>query len=461
MKRLDTRIYLHFLGVLLVVGAASSMVFATGWNASVWRTFSHRWVRHMANLIGAAEPSERDQVVRHLSEELAYDLTLRSPDGAALLSAGPPLPEIVGQELAKTRTEAAFIGHPRDRLVAAPVHDSTGALVGILEAKAMRRFNPELYGPVAGVALALLVVAIAVAPLARRISRPVERLTEASRRLGEGDLAYRVPLHERWKRGHVNKGRRHPTPRLDELEQLTRAWNDMAQRVEGLVSGQRELLANVSHELRSPLQRIRVAMELLPEAARTEARMGDVNQDLAELERLIDDVLTTSRLQATGLPTHVEEVDLRALAKQICDRARHDPVTADKEVRTEGGHGLLVSADGALLKRALWNLVENAAKYGAPPIVLEIAEEDEHVRLSVVDRGAGIDPADRERVFDPFYRADKAHTPMRNQGYGLGLTLARRVAEVHGGTIFVEAADPIENTGCRIALEIPRHPPQT
>ncbi|MCU1279569.1 MAG: two-component sensor histidine kinase, partial [bacterium] len=168
------------------------------------------------------------------------------------------------------------------------------------------------------------------------------------------------------------------------------------------------------------------------------ARLRDVEADLVELDRLIEDVLTATRLEASGLPAHLGAVDVEQLLAQLVARAEHDPATAGKVVAVAGGGGIVVTADGALLKRALWNLVENAAKYGAPPIELAAARDDKMIALSVKDAGAGIAPEERERIFEPFYRGDKARTP--GNGFGLGLTLARRVAEAHGGHITVDGA---------------------
>ncbi|MGH7264935.1 MAG: HAMP domain-containing sensor histidine kinase, partial [Candidatus Rokuibacteriota bacterium] len=281
----------------------------------------------------------------------------------------------------------------------------------------------------------------------------VERLTEAARRLGRGELAYRIPDDRRrwsWRhRGH----------RVDELRELTRAFNDMAERVERLVAGQKELLANVSHELRSPLARIRVALALVPRDAEGEARVRDVERDLVELDRLIEDVLSMARLEATGLPPHLGAVDPRGMLAELAERAGHDPVTAAKAIRVAEGPPIALVADGALLKRALWNLVENAAKYGAPPITLAATREGDRIVLSVSDEGEGIAPAERERVLSPFYRLDRARTPSAPgaspRGFGLGLAFARRVAEVHGGQVAIgpATADGRER-GCRVAITL-------
>src|SRR5947207_6640613 len=217
------------------------------------------------------------------------------------------------------------------------------------------------------------------------------------------------------------------------------------------------LLANESHELRSPLARIRVALALLPRAADDDRRLRGVERDLAELDRLIEGVLTTARLDATGLPTRLGPVDIRALLTDLVTRARHDPLTAHLPVRAEDGAPLSVTADESLLRRALWNLVENAAKYGAPPITLSAAVEGERVVLGVSEAGRGVAPGDRERVFEPFYRGDAARTPDAAgddapRGVGLGLTLARRIAEVHGGAIAIGPAFEADGPprGCRV-----------
>jgi signal transduction histidine kinase len=445
MKRLHTRIYLHFVGVLLVVALASGAVFATGWRRATLRGSTERVARHVAGEVADrwndAEATQR--FLQRLSDHLDMDVTLRDADGAVRTVAGRTLSPLRPDEAAAVRDGTALWLNAR-WTAAVPIWRD-GRFVGILEAAPRRPMHyPMLLRPMLNLVLVLLIVAVATAPLARRISRPVEQLTEASRRFGAGELSERVE----W------SGRRHPHGPPSELEELTAAWNDMADRIEGLVRGQKELLANVSHELRSPLARIRVALELLPDEGEARARVEDVKTDLAELERLIDDVLTTSRLEATGLPAHLESVDVRALLAQLAERAQHDPVVAGRAVRVAPGAPLTLVADGALLKRALWNLVENAAKYGAPPITLAAEPRDGGaVALTVTDEGPGIAAADRERVFDPFYRADRARTPQGDRGFGLGLTLARRVAEVHGGRITI--SDGAAGRGCAITLEVP------
>ena len=303
--------------------------------------------------------------------------------------------------------------------------------------------------------LLLVMFAFPAAILARRISRPVERLTEAARRLGAGDLTARVPPGRSgrwWGRQDSSSG---------ELADLTRAFNDMAERIERLIAGQKELMANISHELRSPLTRIRVALELLPRNGATQARLADVETDLDELERLIEDVLTASRLEATGLPPHPELVEAQQLLEDLVERARLDPRLGPDSVRIAPGSPVELEADPALLRRALWNLVDNAAKYGAPPVALSAQRHNGSVELSVSDEGPGIPQEERERVLAPFYQMDRARTPGRPaRGFGLGLTLASRVAQVHHGNITIGPAEMINGAerGCRVTLTLPASP---
>ena len=455
--RLHSRVYLHSLLVLLVVGAATTLVFALGGRGGLAREMSERVARHAAGL-AAEKLDDRAALARRLQQlnaELGVDVVVRDPGGQLLAAAGAPLSAPPPEALADARAGRTVTRAGPQPFALAPVRDpASGAVVATLEIAAPHRFGPPgLLRPLVMVALVLGVVAVATRPLSRRLSRPVERLTEAARRLGGGDLSARVPVSTP---GRWWQRRRAPA---DEIAELTRAFNDMAERVQRLVRGEKELLANVSHELRSPLARLRMGLALLPRTSADETRLAEAERDLAELERLIDDVLATARLEATGLPAHLADVEARALLTAVAERARHDPATAGREVRVAAGEAVRLVADEALLRRALWNLVENAAKYGAPPITLSASRLGDTVLLTVDDEGAGVPAEARGRVLDPFQRLDAARTPASTApgGFGLGLTFARRVAEVHGGQIAVgpaSSAGGVER-GCRVSLSLP------
>jgi two-component system OmpR family sensor kinase len=451
--RLHSRVYLHSLAVLLVVGVATSLVFALVDRGGGFRDLGERMARHVAALVGEVhdDPGGLRRRVAELHDTLDLDVAVRDLEGHVQAAAGARVAPPAAEVAAAVRA-GRVVAHGRPPTAVAPVRDpSTGAIIALVQVSVQRRFGPPaLLRPLLFVTVVLVVVALATRLLAGRLSRPLERLTAAARRLGSGDLGARAPAptaRARWWR------RRHAP--ADEIAELTRAFNEMAERVERLVRGQTELLANVSHELRSPLARLRMALALLPRDGATEARLADAERDLAELDRLIDDVLATARLEATGLPTRLAEVDVRALLAGLAERARQDPAVAGRVVRVGDGAPVTLVADEALLRRAVWNLVENAAKYGAPPITLAAARKGDRVLVSVTDEGPGIPPTARERVLDPFTRLDPARTPGGSApgGVGLGLTFARRVAEVHGGSIVVGEGE--DGRGCRVTLALP------
>jgi len=155
-------------------------------------------------------------------------------------------------------------------------------------------------------------------------------------------------------------------------------------------------------------------------------------------------------------------IDANAVLEDVAERARQDPLVGGLALHVEKGANVHITADGPLLRRALWNLVENAAKYGAPPITLSAVRDGGRVSLAVTDEGPGVAPAEREQVFAPFYRGEAARAAGRG-GIGLGLTLAQRVAQVHGGTVAItplsEAAG--RPRGCRVVICIPPTPEPT
>jgi signal transduction histidine kinase len=274
----------------------------------------------------------------------------------------------------------------------------------------------------------VLVVALASAPLARAIARPIEQLGRVARRLGEGDLRARAGLTGR-----------------DEIGALGQTFDEMADRLERLLKGHRELLAGVSHELRTPLARIRVSLDLAAEAPPPEAarHLAAIGEDVAELEALVADLLTTSRLDAGGgLVLRRERVDLRSLVEAALQRLARTHPGRRVEAHLEAEAPPL-EAEPGLLARVLDNLLDNAARYSDPASPLEVelrrapteaGGETGGVSLTVRDRGIGIAPEDQARLFTPFFRADPSRA-RHTGGVGLGLALAKQIVEAHGGRI--------------------------
>jgi signal transduction histidine kinase len=267
-----------------------------------------------------------------------------------------------------------------------------------------------------GTWLVLIAVAVGVGayPVVRRLTRRLERLQESVERLGRGDFAARVEVH-----GH------------DEVAQLAASFNRAVERIEALVAANRSLLANASHELRSPLARVRMAIELLNGDARP-ALKRELERDIAELDTLIDEILLASRLDSQGAEAlALEDVDLTALAAEECARAGAKLDAAP----------IVLRGDPRLLRRLLRNLLDNARRYGGDaPVEVGLARgTDGRAELTVCDRGPGVADHERERIFEPFYRA--RGTAEAAGGVGLGLALVRSIAQRHGGSVACLARD--------------------
>jgi two-component system OmpR family sensor kinase len=243
---------------------------------------------------------------------------------------------------------------------------------------------------------------------------------------------------------------------------VSRTFDEMAERVERLVRAEKELLANVSHELRTPLARIRVALDLAEEGDARAARdaLSEIDVDLGELEALLDDVLTAARMELEGgkavpaaFSLHLENMDPGKITRRALERfrARHP----DRPVQVAVDERLpLVRVDPVLVRRVIDNLLENAHKYspdGTSLIDLHAHARKDRVDFEVRDRGLGIPPEDLPRVFVPFFRGERSRS-RGTGGVGLGLTLAKRIVEAHGGTIEVESSLGV---GTTVRVELP------
>jgi signal transduction histidine kinase len=210
----------------------------------------------------------------------------------------------------------------------------------------------------------------------------------------------------------------------DEVAELARSFNLAAERIERLVNAQKTVLASASHELRSPLTRMRMAVELLPGTDRPELR-ARLSTDIEELDALIGELLLASRLDALDTLGSTEEIDLLALLAEEASRTGADV----------SGEAVSIRGDPRMLRRLMRNLLENARRHagGATVEASVHALETGGVRLTVADRGPGVPQSERERIFEPFYRSPGAMES--DGGVGLGLSLVRQIARRHGGDV--------------------------
>lgn len=418
-RRIYHRIYLHGLRLLALVALALVLLWAFFGREPRWHRHPERLVRHLAGLLAPLPDAALAREVARLSAELDVALAIYQRDGTLLASGGRPRLSPLGP-----RQAAHVLAAP------AHVHREHLEVVTALGPERYLRLSfaqagrEVLHGALLSLALVVLVLALASAPLARALARPIERLAVTARQLGAGDLSARSGL-----RGD------------DEIGALAQAMDEMAERLARLVQGQRELLSSVSHELRTPLARLRVTLALAAEAEpeRARARLQEMEGDVIELEQLVSDLLAAARLEATGA---------LALRREACQpmlwlqqaQARFARAHPGRRIDVQVTAQASFEADVGLLDRLIDNLLDNAAKFSEPESVIELRlEQAEHeLHLTVRDHGAGIAPEHQARLFTPFFRADPSRA-RQTGGTGLGLLFCKRIVEAHDGRIEIES----------------------
>jgi len=387
-------------------------------------------VQYMVERLSLKEPDQFREMVGRIEPRLRGGLSLYDAHGILVRSnVTPPL-------RAATRDEIETLAHEKWALKAGRivVRSDDGSLIGVYHPN--RPGFPYAYVLPLCLGILILVGAVSIW-FSRRLARPLDQLATAARRFGEGDTAARA---------HIS--------REDELGDVGRAFDEMAERTSAVLQAQRTLMGDVSHELRTPLARIRVALELAAEdPIAAKDVLADVTTDLDEIDQLINDILTTARLEGgEHVPLDRRPIDLGDLADRAVKRfsARHPHRKLDRQIE---GRDRELECDPVLLRRAIDNLLDNAAKYSEPSttVKLNVIPNGTRVAFEVIDLGIGMSENDLDRAFTPFWRADGSRT-RKTGGVGLGLALARRIARVHGGDVTLTS---VPGKGTTARLEVP------
>jgi signal transduction histidine kinase len=393
MRRLYLKIYLTVVASLLLV----VLLIAADWRLRLGPGGPGAQLFEVAGEVASlalpradAPRSEQQRAIDDLARRFRTDLALYTAGGVLIVEAGrplpPPPPGADGEWVRGRGGPAWAIRLPDDR-------------------RLMVRALPRHRNPVIGFLLVLggaaLAVAAAAYPFVRGLTRRLERLQAGVEKLGAGNLSARVDVEGK-----------------DEVARLAESFNHSAERIEDLMKAHRMLLANASHELRTPLSRIRLCVDLMQQNQDPKYKAA-IEQDIAELDQMIDEILLASRLGAITAPQLEETVDLLALAAE--EGARYDDCLVE-------GAPISVRGDRRLLGRMIRNLLENAKRHGAPPTNLVVRGDGNRAVIEVMDGGQGVPEAERERVFTPFYRLAGD-----TEGAGLGLALVQQIARLHGG----------------------------
>lgn len=407
--RLHRRLFVWFgLTILLttvVVGVTQAVVTGAAGGPS-WREEGRGAMRFVASRVARVWDDEtaRTELVATLAAEVRLGVVLEDADGGVL--------ERVGGECRHALASAPVVvrGETVGRVTACPGRHGGGPGRGIV-----------------GLLTALGVLWLASGALARRILRPLREVTAVAEAIGAGDLSARV--RERHK-GEPRRGG-------DDIQHVGRTLNDMADRIQRQIEDQRELLAAVSHEMRTPLGHLRVLSEMLKDQhtdpARVRKHAEGIEREVAEMDDLIGQLLASSRLDFRAHEL-AEQAPL-ALAGRALERAG---LPAERLV--DDGAPAAVRADATLLLRALANLIDNAERHGGGLKELRVEGRDGEVRFAACDEGEGFTAGDEDQAFAAFFSRDRTSQSADGKGsLGLGLALVRRIARAHDGEAFVEA----------------------
>lgn len=390
--RLHRRLFV-WLGASILATA-----FAVGLAAHVlgvadggWRRGVERGERFLAGRFASVwdDPARRDELARAIATDLGASVVLEDPKGRVLGAWGEPC------------RRADMVGLVRDG-------EALRGSVSVCAPRAERR--GWVFFVVLGVAA--LTFWGATGMVARRLTRPLGELSRVANAIGGGDLGARVDVRK---------------SRVGELQELADAVNDMADRLQRQMADQRELLAAVSHEIRSPLARLRVLAEMARDGGASAEVVAEVEREILEVDSLTGELLASSRLDFEALesrPLDAREVALRALERAGLSSELLDVRVAD----------VAFSADPTLVARALANLLDNARKHGGGATRLVVERRGAALVFGVEDGGPGFSPEDLPRVFEKFVRGERS----AGSSLGLGLSLVQRIAAAHGGSAFAE-----------------------
>src|ERR1700733_9248829 len=279
--------------------------------------------------------------------------------------------------------------------------------------------------------------------LARYLTTPILRLREASQQLALGNFSTRAAA-----------GMEH---RRDELGTLVRDFNSMAVRIEELISRQRQLIYDISHELRSPLSRLNVALDLGRQRKGNDSAFDHMEQDIELMGEMIGRMLTVAKLDTSTAPVEMTRIDLGELVSRIVRSAEFELRERDDAVRLTMLGRCFVRGNAELLQSAIENVIRNAVRYTPPDASVDVhlghleKTDDSFIVLSVRDYGVGVPESELSNIFTPFHRV-ASDRDRQAGGVGLGLAVGDRVIRVHGGTIRAQNASP---QGLCVAISLP------
>lgn len=390
--------------------------------------------RQIALELRDTDRAEWDALLQKYAEANKVDLELTDDDGRQLAGASVPMPPTVLENLARQSHDDGrsspllFLGttnkpnrHWIGVRIPVPAPNQRHHVHGVLVAASSSLLGtPFFFDPKPWIAVAIALVLVSILcwlPFGRRLVRSISQIKKVTGQIAEGDFKAHIPIK-----------------RQDELGQLSASINRLAIRLEGFVAGQKRFLGDTAHELCSPIARMQVATGILERSAEGSIRetVADLRDDLEQMSKLVNDVLSFSRAGLRGPEVQLSSVHIADVVSSVVERE----VGPSVEVTNRVANDLKVLADRDLLERALSNIVRNAVRYAgsAGPITLSSSANSEQAVIRISDCGPGLPESELDRIFDPFYRLEHSRSGEFG-GVGLGLAIVKSCAEACGGSV--------------------------
>lgn len=353
-----------------------------------------------------------------------YDANGRELSGRAT---PPGAPELIQKADKSNEIEFNFAG--RNTLVARPLVSPKGQHYTYVAHIPRQPFQMGLQTQALRLLVVLLVGGVFCLWLARYLTKPLLNLRATTNQLAEGNLGARVATKL--------------TKRHDEIGQLGRDFDGMAERLESMVKAQQRLLGDISHELRSPLARLGVALGLARQRSGVEASgsLDRIERESDNLNEMISQLLTLTRLESGTDGRKRSSVDLAALVREVAEDADFEARSVNRSVQVVSSENCSINGVEELLRSAVENVVRNALRFTAEGTAVEVALKRQNgagnnfAIISVRDRGNGVPAESLDKIFRPFYRTEDARDRQSGGGTGLGLAITERAVRMHGGTV--------------------------
>jgi two-component system sensor histidine kinase CpxA len=457
VRSLFIKIFLWFWLTVVVVGVAVAITWALQPDVVIsrWRSVTSEalsiYAQSAADVVDRQGPAALNEYFNRLSR--SANITAALVDERGIPVAGVPADRGVSLALQSLRD-----GRPKleiRRLKAWGTQPVTGpsgrryVLIAEMPRGPFEGFRPPLRKQALRWALAILISGLICYGLTSYLTRPILRLRAAAGQIAAGDLSARADQKMALRR--------------DEMGDLVRDFNHMAERIEGLVTSQRQLISDISHELRSPLARLNVALGLARQRASADAgsALDRIEREAERLNELIGQLLTLARLDSGTPPSQTEAIRLTPLLEEIAADADFEAAVKNCAVKLDGVQDCTVRGSREMLRSAIENVVRNAVRYTPEGSEVDISLDCEvrmdNSRWAVVrvrDFGPGVPESELPKLFRPFYRVANARE-RETGGAGLGLAITQRTLKLHGGSVQARNADRGLVVEMRLALNAP------